>query len=107
MKPEQETNLNPPDRETAKRLFAEHRTERDGIRDIPAMAYVCLICGSVHVAPLAGNDKKRVCLDCGFAFYRYQCKACGTPIDGRDPANPICPTCHNPTCTCGACGCRE
>ena len=43
--------------------------------------------------------------DCGFAFFRYTCPACGKTVDGRDPKNPNCEECGLRVCTCGACGC--
>jgi NAD-dependent SIR2 family protein deacetylase len=97
--------MEPLDRESAKRLFEHHRKHREGIHEQPMMAQVCLICGSIHIVPLDGNNKKLVCRNCGFAFYRYDCCACGTTIDGRDPQNPSCPACGEKTCVCGACGC--
>jgi rubrerythrin len=94
------------DRETAKRLFDHYYKNREGIRTKPEMAFVCLICGSVHIVPKPGDEHKLVCRDCGFAFFRYACPACGKTIDGRDPKNPACPgECGLRVCTCGACGC--
>ena len=100
------TPITTPDRDTAKKLFDQYRRQRDGIRNKPEMACICLICGSVHIIPKSDDDKKLVCRDCGFAFYRYQCSACGKTVDGRDPKNPGCPTCGLRLCTCGACGCE-
>ncbi len=94
------------DRDTAKKLFERFRTTRDGIRNIPEMASVCMICGSIHIVPKPGDDRKLLCRDCGFAFYRYQCTACGNTIDGRDPLNPGCRECRARVCSCGACGCQ-
>jgi hypothetical protein len=93
------------DRDTAKKLFDYYRKHRDGIRDKPEMASICLICGSIHIVPKAGNEFKLTCRDCGFDFYRYACPACGKTIDGRDPKNPGCGECGLRLCTCGACGC--
>ena len=93
------------DRETVKRLFDHYRKQRDGIRNRPEMASICLICGSVHIIPKPGDPYKLVCRDCGFAFYRYSCPACGKTIDGRDPQNRNCEGCGLRLCTCGACGC--
>ncbi|HIJ94273.1 MAG TPA: hypothetical protein HPP94_00740 [Desulfuromonadales bacterium] len=93
------------DRETAKKLFERYRSKRDGIRTSPEMASICLICGSVHIVPKAGDARMLVCRDCGFAFYRYQCDLCGATVDGRDPHNPACRECGLRTCSCGACGC--
>jgi rubrerythrin len=93
------------DRETAKQLYNQYLTHRDGIRNRPEMAWVCLICGSVHIIPKPDDPHKLVCRDCGFAFYRYACPACGRTIDGRDPKNPSCGECGLRVCTCGACGC--
>lgn len=93
------------DRDTAKKLFEHYRRHRDGIRNKPEMASICLICGSIHIFPKADDDKKLFCRSCGFAFYRYSCAACGKTIDGRDPKNPACGECTLRVCTCGACGC--
>ena len=97
--------MEPLDRETAKKLFEQYRKKRDGIRNKPEMASLCLICGSIHIIFKEGHDRKLVCRDCGFAFYRYQCSACVQTVDGRDPKNPGCPECGERICTCGACGC--
>lgn len=94
-----------PDRETAKKLFDHYRKQRDNIRNKPEMASICLICGSIHIIPKPGDNLKLVCRDCGFAFYRYACPACGRTVDGRDPKNPLCRECELRICTCGACGC--
>lgn len=93
------------DSDTAKQLFDHYRRQRDGIRNNPEMASICLICGSIHIIPKPGDIHKLVCRDCGFAFYRYACPVCGTTIDGRDPKNPGCGECDLRVCTCGACGC--
>jgi len=94
------------DRDTAKKLFDHYRKQRDGIRNKPEMASICLICGSIHIVAKEGNKHKLVCRDCGFAFYRYTCPACGRTVDGRDPKNPACSSeCGLRVCTCGACGC--
>lgn len=61
-----------PNREDARKLFDYYRTHRDGIRNRPEMAFICLICGSVHIIPKEGDAHKLVCRDCGFAFYRYE-----------------------------------
>ena|ERR1039457_3435816 len=96
------------DRDTAKKLFEHYRKQRDGIRNKPEMASICLICGSIHIIPKDGNEHKLVCRDCGFAFYRYTCPACGKTVDGRDPKNPACSLdCGLRVCTCGACGCHH
>jgi hypothetical protein len=97
--------MEPIDRDTAKNLYEHYRKNRDGIRNKPEMATVCLICGSIHVGPDAGDELMLVCRNCGFAFYRYLCRACGKTVDGRDPMNPACRECGLRTCTCGACGC--
>jgi len=94
-----------PDREIAKKLFEQYRVKREGIRNKPEMASICLICGSVHIIPKPDDAHKLVCRDCGFAFYRYICGSCGKTIDGRDPQNPACHDCGLRLCTCGACGC--
>ncbi len=94
------------DRDTAKKLFDYYRKHRDGIRNKPEMASVCLICVSVHIIPKADNAHKLVCRDCGFAFYRYSCAVCGKTVDGRDPKNPGCQKCGIRICSCGECGCR-
>lgn len=97
--------MEPLDRDTAKQLFNHYRKHRDGIRIKPEMASICLICGSIHIIPKAGDAHKLVCRDCGFAFFRYTCPACGKTVDGRDPLNPGCRECGLRVCTCGACGC--
>jgi rubrerythrin len=98
--------MEPPDRETARKLFGQHRENRDGIRNKPEMAWICLICGSVHIIPKPGDEHKLVCRNCGFAFFRYICPACGKTVDRRDPKNPACPgECGLRLCSCGACGC--
>ena len=93
------------DRDMAKKLFDHYRKHRDGIRNKPEMSSVCLICGSIHIVPKAGDAHKLLCRDCGFAFYRYECTACGKTVDGRDPQNPGCHGCYLRVCTCGVCGC--
>ena len=93
------------DRETALNLFNRFRTQRDGVRNSPEMATLCLICGSIHIIPKEGEPGKLYCRDCGFAFYRYQCSACGKVVDGRDPKNRGCHECGWRICTCGACDC--
>lgn len=96
------------DRETAKQLFTHYQKNRDGIRNKPEMAGICLICGSVHIIPKPGDDHKLLCRACGFAFFRYSCTACGKTVDGRDPKNPACRNeCGLRICTCGACGCAK
>lgn len=95
------------DRETAKKLFDHYRKQRDGIRNKPELASLCLICGSVHVAVKNGEPDKLACCNCGFSWYRYQCHACGKVVDGRDPKNPACQECGKRVCVCGACGCRQ
>ncbi|WP_240732188.1 hypothetical protein [Geobacter sp. FeAm09] len=97
--------MEPLDRETAAKLFNHYRKQRDGIRNSPEMASVCLICGSIHISPHPGDGRMLVCRNCGFAFYRYPCPACGATIDGRDPRNPGCRECGERICTCGACDC--
>ena len=92
-------------REQAKILYDHYRKYRDGIRNKPEMATVCLICGSVHIVPHEGHPGMLVCRNCGFPFYRYPCAVCGKTVDGRDPKNPGCRICGLRTCTCGACGC--
>ncbi len=93
------------DRETVKKLFDHYRKHRDGIRNKPEMASICLICGSIHILPKADDDRKLFCRSCGFAFYRYSCSVCGKTIDGRDPKNPACGECGLRVCSCGACDC--
>lgn len=99
--------MGPLDRATANKLFDHYRKHRDGIRNKPEMATICLICGSIHIIPQNGNQHKLFCRDCGFAFFRYECSACGKTVDGRDPHNPACHECGLRICTCGACGCAE
>lgn len=94
-----------PDRNNAKRLFEHHRKYREGIGKEPAMASICLICGSLQVIAKAGDLRQRICCNCGFVFYRYQCPCCGATVDGRDPLNPACRTCGSRICSCGACAC--
>jgi hypothetical protein len=93
------------DRDAAKKLYEQYRKHRDGIRSQPEMASICLICASIKVIPKVGDNHMRVCRNCDFAFYRYECRACGATIDGRDPLNPGCAVCGLRICTCGACGC--
>jgi DNA-directed RNA polymerase subunit RPC12/RpoP len=95
------------DRDTAGKLFDHYRRQRDGIRNKPELASICLICGSIHIIPKSDNSLKLVCRDCGFAFYRYACPTCGKTVDGRDPMNPACAECNLRVCTCGACGCAS
>lgn len=97
--------MDTPDKDSAKKLFDHYRKQRDGIRNEPEMASICLICGSVHIIPKAGDAHKSVCRDCGFAFFRYECTTCGKTIDGRDPRNPACRECGFRLCTCGVFGC--
>lgn len=94
-----------PDRPTAQKLFDHYRKHRDGIRNKPEMATICLICGSVHIEPKPGEPGEYVCRNCGFVFYRSECSACGRVVDGRDPKNPACRGCGARVCTCGVCGC--
>ena len=94
-----------PDRDAARKLFEQYRKHRDGIRNSPDMASICLICASIHVIPKLGDCHMQVCRNCNFAFYRYACTACGATVDGRDPQNPGCDVCGLRICTCGACGC--
>lgn len=96
-----------PDRETAKKLYKFYRKNRDGIRKCAQMASLCLICESVHIDPVAGDPRKWVCRNCGYAFYRYACSACGATIDSRDYKNPPCERCTARVCTCGACDCPD
>jgi len=95
------------DRDTANKLFDHYRKHRDGIRNKPELASICLICGSIHVIPRDGNGQMLVCRNCGFAFYRYVCPACGNTVDGRDTKNPGCRECGRRFCTCGVCGCAS
>ena len=95
------------DKEEAKRLFDHYRKKRDGIRNKPELASVCLICGSTHVFPKDGDPHTRVCRSCGHPFLRYDCPACGKTVDGRDPKNPSCHECGLRVCTCGVCGCQH
>lgn len=97
--------MEPFDRDTAKKLFDRYRKNRDGIRNKAEMASICLICGSIHIFPKEGENGKLYCRNCGFAFSRYQCPACGKTVDGRDPKNPACRDCGERVCTCGVCGC--
>ncbi|MDD2897458.1 MAG: hypothetical protein PHI31_01975 [Desulfuromonadaceae bacterium] len=97
--------MEPLERERAKKLFEKYRTHRDGIRNVPEAAQICLICGSIHIIPKPDNDKMLYCRDCRFSFYRYICPFCGLTVDGRDPQNPGCRECGERICTCGACGC--
>jgi len=95
------------DKDTAAALFKQYRKNRDGIRNKPEMASICLICGSIHVIPKSGDAHMLICRNCGFAFYRYECRVCGETIDGRDPQNPGCRECGWRICTCGVCGCDK
>jgi hypothetical protein len=97
--------ITPLDRDLAKQLFAQYRKQRDGIRNRPELASLCLICGSVHIIPNPDEPGMFICRDCRFAFYRSECTACGKTIDGRDPKNPACGECGGRKCTCGACQC--
>ena len=94
-----------PDKDEAKKLFDHYRKHREGIRTKPALATICLICGSTHIVPKDGDSHILVCRNCGFPFYRYDCPSCSTTIDGRDPMNPGCRECGLRVCTCGICGC--
>jgi hypothetical protein len=93
------------DSTAARKLFDYYRKHRDGIRNRPEMASICLICGSIHVIPKTGDPQTLACRNCGFEFCRYECRVCGKTIDGRDPQNPCCRVCGLRICTCGACGC--
>ncbi|NVN99456.1 MAG: hypothetical protein HXX17_09035 [Geobacteraceae bacterium] len=93
------------DRENAKKLFEKYRKQRDGIRNCPEMASICLICGSIHVIAKEGDSGMLICRNCGFSWYRYECSACGRTVDGRDPKNPGCRKCGMRICTCGRCNC--
>lgn len=94
-----------PDREHVRNLFRQCRKQRDGIRNIPELATICLICESTAIIPKKDHAQMLVCRNCDFPFYRYTCTACGATIDGRDPQNPGCHACGLRVCTCGACGC--
>ena len=98
--------MNAVGKDDAKILFDHYRRHRDGIRNKPEMASVCLICGSTHIVPKDGDPHMLVCGSCGFPFYRYDCPACGETVDGRDLLNAGCRECGLRVCTCGACGCR-
>jgi DNA-directed RNA polymerase subunit RPC12/RpoP len=89
----------------AKQLFDQYRKQRDGIRNRPELASLCLICGSVHIVPKEDEPGMLICRDCRFAFYRYACTACGKTVDGRDPKNLACRECGWRICTCGTCHC--
>jgi hypothetical protein len=94
--------------EEGKRLQARYRKNREGIRLDPQMASICLICGSIHVYPVAGGAAGLLeCRNCGFAFLRYPCSACGNTVDERDPANPGCDECEARVCSCGSCSCPD
>lgn len=99
--------MEPLTRESAKKLFDHFRKQRDGIRNRPEMASVCLICGSIHIELKDGETGKVRCCNCGFSWYRYDCVVCGKTVDGRDPVNPGCRECGWRICSCGACGCRH
>ena len=94
-------------REEGKKLFRKFRSQRDGIRNCPEMASVCLICESIDVIPKPDATDMLYCRNCGFSFYRYTCPVCAKIVDGRDPKNPACHTCGLRICTCGACGCTD
>jgi hypothetical protein len=91
----------------AQSLFHMHRGDRAGINKKPEMASVCLICGSVHMDADPGDNRRLVCRNCGFAFYRYPCPSCGCAIDSRDPTNLRCPDCRERRCICGSCECLK
>jgi hypothetical protein len=74
----------PIDREEGKRLFKKYRSARDGIRNCPEMASVCLICESIDVVPKQGEEGMLYCRNCGFAFYRSTCPACGCPQPDKE-----------------------
>ena len=95
------------DKDTAKKLYKHYRQNRDGIRNSPEMASICLICESIHIDPVEGVPHKYICRNCRFKFIRYQCSACGGTVDSRDPQNPPCEECGLRICTCGACGCAK
>jgi hypothetical protein len=95
------------DKEPVKKLFRHYRKNRDGIRNCPEMASICLICESIHIAPVEGDSRKHACRNCGFPFFRYTCRVCGATIDSRDPQNPPCEECDARVCTCGACDCPD
>lgn len=99
--------MEPLDKDMAKKLFEQYRRNRDNIRNSPEMASICLICGSIHIIPSSEDNHQLVCRNCGFAFFRYECSACGNTIDGRDPLNPGCRSCGLRVCTCGVCGCPD
>ena len=94
------------DRESAKELYDHYRKHRDGIRNKPEMASICLICGSIHIIPKDGEPGMLICRDCRVSFSRYECTVCGKTVDGRDPKNPACRECGWRICTCGACCCH-
>ena len=95
----------PLDRDEGKRLFKKYHARREGIRLCPEMASLCLICESIDIIPKPDDARKRTCRNCGFAFLRYACPACGITIDGRDPGNPVCSNCGGRLCSCGRCDC--
>jgi len=91
-------------REEAVQLCRRYRSNRAGIRSNRKMASVCLICGSIHVVPVAGSDPPAMqCRNCGFQFIRYTCPSCGETVDGRDAENPACRECGWRICSCSAC----
>ncbi len=89
----------------SEKLLKKYREDRDGMRNCPELAGLCLICGSIHIVPHKDDHRKLVCRNCGFAFYRYVCPACNSTVDGRDSRNRACPECGIRICSCGACGC--
>lgn len=93
------------DKGTAKKLYKHYRKNRDGIRNCPEMASICLICESTNIDPVEGVSHQFICRNCRFKFIRYECKACGATVDSRDPQNSACAECGLRICTCGACGC--
>jgi DNA-directed RNA polymerase subunit RPC12/RpoP len=95
------------DKDSVKKLYKHYRQNRDGIRNCPEMASLCLICASIHIDPVAGVVHRFICRNCRFQFTRYQCSACGATVDSRDPQNSACETCGLRICSCGACGCAK
>ena len=92
------------DREEAKLLFDRYRVNRKGLRKKPAMASVCLICGSSDVVvPDPVHPHVHHCRSCGFDFVRYECSQCGEAVDSRDPETPKCRQCGWCRCLCSAC----
>jgi hypothetical protein len=79
----------PIDREEGKRLFKKYRSQRDGIRNCPEMASVCLICESIDIA--AKPDADTACctaVTAALPFIATAVRSAARPLMDETPKTP-------------------